>query len=46
MSTKFESSACRYAGYERGSNAVGEENETAFGLRQNISRNGETPVKE
>ena len=34
------------AGYERGRNAVGEENETVFGLQPNISRNGEAPVEE
>ena len=46
MSTKSESLACRCAGYERRSNAVEEENETAFVLQPNISRNGETLVEE
>ena len=46
MSTKSESLAYRCAGYERGSNAVEVENETAFGLHPNISRNGETLVEE
>ena len=38
--------ACWCAGYEMGSNTVGEAIETGFGLQPNIRKNGETPVEE